>query len=168
MMIVKEIEQVTLKHLGRDDHWLEPRAHRSGIPLHEEAQSCPCIGTFPKMAKLFFKHPGSTHFEIPIEQIAQPSTSLDVEVFRREEKKKFAARQGLFSFILELTVLSVPHLIDGFVEILGDMEAVMNNFGLRHLGFGGRLESRAHVHDDGFDVPRLLKPLRLLPKITGP
>jgi hypothetical protein len=128
MMIVKEIEQVTLKHLGRDDHWLEPRAHRSGIPLHEEAQSCPCIGTFPKMAKLFFKHPGSTHFEIPIEQIAQPSTPLDVEVFRREEKKKFAARQGLFSFILELTVLSVPHLIDGFVEILGDMEAVMNNF----------------------------------------
>jgi hypothetical protein len=48
------------------------------------------------------------------------------------------------------------------------MEAVMNNFGLRHLGFGSRLESRAHVHDDGFDVLRLLKPVQLLPKITGP
>ena len=35
MMIVKEIEQVTLDPLGRGDHWLEPRAHCTG-PLLEK------------------------------------------------------------------------------------------------------------------------------------
>ena len=47
MMIVKEIEQVTLQHLGRRNDWLEPAAHGTGIPRLEEAQSGPRIGTFP-------------------------------------------------------------------------------------------------------------------------
>ena len=88
---------MTLKHLGRGDHWLEPRAHCTGIPLLEEAQRCPCVGTLPKMAKLLFERPGSTDFKIAIEQLAQPGTALAVEVFRREEKKEFAALQGLNS-----------------------------------------------------------------------
>jgi hypothetical protein len=66
MMIVKEIEQVTLKHLGRRDHWLEA-AHCTGIPRLEITQSCTRIGTFPKMAKLFLERLGSTDFEIAIE-----------------------------------------------------------------------------------------------------
>ena len=109
------------------------------------------------MAKLLFERPGSTDFKIAIEQLAQPGTALAVEVFRREEKKEFAALQGLFSFPLKLAMLGAAHLIDRFVEMLGNMEAVMHNFCLRHLGFGCRLESRAHVHDDGFDVLTLLE-----------
>ena len=157
MMIVKEIEQVTLKHLGRCDHWLEPAAHCTGIPQLEKAQSCTCIGTFPKVAKLFFECPGSTDFEIAIEQVAQPGAAPAVEVFRREEKKEFATLQGLFSLLLELAMLGAAHLIDRFVEMFGDVEAVVNNLGLRHLGFGRRFESRAHVHDDGFDLLTLFE-----------
>ncbi len=71
MMIVKKIEQMTLKHLGRCDHRLEPATHCTGIPQLEKAQSRMRIGTFPKMAKLFFERPGSTHFEIAIEQVPQ-------------------------------------------------------------------------------------------------
>jgi hypothetical protein len=42
-------------------------------------------------------------------------------------------------------------------SMLGDVEAVMNNLGLRHLGFGCRLERRAHVHDHGFNLLTLFK-----------
>jgi hypothetical protein len=87
MMIVKQIEQVTLKHLGRGDHRLEPATHGTGIPQREKAQSDSRIGTVPKMAKVFFERPGSTDFEIVIEQVAQPGAAPAVEVFRREEKK---------------------------------------------------------------------------------
>ena len=156
MMPVKEIEQVTLEHLGRGDHWLEPRAHCTGIPLLEEAQSCPCVGTLPKMAKPLFECPGSTDFKNAIEQVAQPGTALAVEVFRREEKKEITALQGLFSFPRSLRC-SVRRTLSTASLSARNMEAVMNNFCLRHLGFGCRLESRAHVHDDGFDVLTLLE-----------
>ena len=70
MMVV--IEQVTLQHLGRCDHRLEPAAHCTGIPQLKKLQSRMRIGPFPKMAKLFYERPGSTHFEIAIEQVPQP------------------------------------------------------------------------------------------------
>lgn len=89
-MIIKEIEQVTLEHLGRRNDWLEPAAHGTGIPGLEKTQSGACIGTFPKVTKLFFERPTSTNFEIIIEQIAQPDAAPAVEVFRREEKEEFA------------------------------------------------------------------------------
>ena len=73
MMVV--IEQVTLQHLGRCDHRLEPAAHCTGIPQLEKTQSRMRIGKFPKMAKLFFERPGSTHFEIAIEQVPQPGAA---------------------------------------------------------------------------------------------
>jgi hypothetical protein len=53
-------------------------------------------------------------------------------------------------------MLGAAHLIDRFVEMFGDVEAVMNNLGLRHLGFGRRFKSRTHVHDDGFHLLTLL------------
>jgi hypothetical protein len=55
-------------------------------------------------------------------------------------------------------MLGAPHPVDRFVEMFGDVEAVMNNLGLRHLGPGRRFESRAHVHDDGFHILTLFKP----------
>ena len=133
-MIVKEIEQVTLKHPGRCDHRLKPAAHCTGIPQLEKAQRSTRIGTFPKVAKLFLKRPGSTDFEIAVEQFAQPGATPAVEVFWSEEKKKFATLQGLFSLLLEFAMLGAPHLINRFVKMLGDVEAIMNNLGVRHLG----------------------------------
>src|SRR6476660_10449067 len=152
MMIVKQIEQVTLKHLGRGDHRLEPATCGTGVPQLEKAQSGSRIGTVPKMAKVFFERPGSTDFEIVIEQVAQPGAAPAVEVFRREEKKELASLQGLFSLLLELAMLGATHLIDRFVKMFGDVEAIMNNISLRHLGFGRRSKSCAHVHDDGFHL----------------
>ncbi|MGA7902920.1 MAG: hypothetical protein WCA06_09815 [Terrimicrobiaceae bacterium] len=73
MMVV--IEQVTLQHLGRCDHRLEPAAHCTGKPQLEKTKSRMRIGTFPKMAKLFYERPGSTHFEIAIEQVPQPGAA---------------------------------------------------------------------------------------------
>ena len=49
-------------------------------------------------------------------------------------------------------MLGASHLIDCFVEMFGDVEAVMNNLGLRHPGFGRRFKSRTHVHDNGFHL----------------
>jgi len=43
--------------------------------------------------------------------------------------------------------------------MLGDMKTVMNDLGVRHLGFGRRKESRAHVHDHGFDFLALIADL---------
>jgi hypothetical protein len=60
--------------------------------------------------------------------------------------------RGLLSFLLELTVLGAPDFIDRFVEMLGDMEAVMNNLCVRHLGFGRCFKRRAHVHNDNFHL----------------
>jgi hypothetical protein len=155
-MIVKQIKQVALKHLGHRNHWLEPAAHGTGIPQLEKAQSGARIGTFPEMAKLFFERPGATDFEIAIEQRAQLGAAPAVELFRREEKKELAPLEGLFSSLLKLAVLGAPHLIDRFIEMFGDVEAVMHNLGLRHLGFGRCLKSRTHVHDDGFYLLALL------------
>ena len=107
-MIIKEIEQVTLEHLGRRNDWLEPEAHDTGIPGLEKTQSGACLGTFPKVTKLFFDVQARPTFEIIIGQIAQPGAAPAVEVFQREEKEEFAALQGLFSFLLELAVLGAP------------------------------------------------------------
>ena len=76
------------------------------------------------MAKLFLKRPGSTDFEIAVER-AQPGATPAVEVFWSEEKKKFATLQGLFSLLLEFAMLGAPHLINRFVKMLGDVEAIM-------------------------------------------
>jgi hypothetical protein len=52
MMIVKQIKQVTLKHLGRSDHPLEAAAHCNGPTQLEKAQSGPRIGTFPRNGEI--------------------------------------------------------------------------------------------------------------------
>jgi hypothetical protein len=100
---------------------------------------------------LSFERPGSTHFEIPIEQIAQPGTALDVEVFRCEEKNKFAACQGLFSFILEVTALSAPHLNRRLRSDAWRHESGHEQFRREASWLPPPPGKPAHVHDDGFD-----------------
>lgn len=48
MMIIKEIEQVALEHLGRRNDWLEPAAHGTGIPRLEKTQSGGALARFQK------------------------------------------------------------------------------------------------------------------------
>ena len=147
---------MTLKHLGRGDHWLEPRAHCTGIPLLEEAQSCPCVGTLPKMAKLLFERPGSTDSK-SLSSRSRSRARRSLSRFSGAKRKGSAALQGLFSFPLKLAMLGAAHLhrplrCDAWQHGSGHEQFLPEASWLRMP-----LESRAHVHDDGFDVLTLLE-----------
>lgn len=147
---------MALEHLGNGDDGFEPATHCASIPTLEEVERGARLSALPEVERLLFECPSPAHLQILAEQIAQLGSAFRVEVLRREEKKKFAPCKGRFSLALKLSVLVAPHVVDRFVETFGDMKTVMNGLGVRHLGFGHRKESRAHVYDDGFDFLALI------------
>jgi len=143
--------QMTLEHSGDVRYGLEARMGRPKEPSLEEFESGSLVDIAPELSESLLQSPGPADFEAF--GLKSPESRLLLirppGGFFKPEVLGFGEQEGaLFD---EVPILAAPHFVDSLVQVFGDVELVVDDFG------GGQILSRGfhvgvpHVHGDGFN-----------------
>ena len=147
---------MTLEHPRHLDHRPQLASHGPRIPSLEEAIGTRRIDMPPEPAEQIGDSPGSRRLQAVLLNRVEAATLLGREVRLVGEPELTGALEPVVVLGLKGLVFSPSHLIDGFPEMLGDMELVVNTLGVRRLrghclGIRGK-----HVGSDGTHLLPLL------------
>lgn len=123
--VVDEQRLVGAEHAGNLLHWRETGAHGAGCPCPEVCGGPGGAAVGPEFAETLFKFPcaggcpkGRKH---SIEFVSGLAANFG-PVFQEQEAS--ALGPGSLFFGAQAGLLSTAHVVDGFVEMLGNMETV--------------------------------------------
>lgn len=147
---------MTLEHLCNLDDGPQATPHTPGIPPGEELLGAHRVHVSPEPAELLLDRPGPCRLQSVPSDGCEPASLCWREIGLVEEPELPRPLESVIVLGLESLVLRSSHLIDCLSQVLGDMELVVHEFGVRGLvghcvGVGGE-----HVGGHGLDLLPLL------------
>ena len=153
--VLAEVEQplfVAPEHLDDLFDWLQLAAHRVVRPGFEETFGRSLVALTPELTEVLRDASGPTGLEIELVQGAKRDRFSASAIGILLQPCPFAARQSRRASPGQAAVLVLSHRIDCLSKVLGDMELVMHDVGLRHALAGGAHVRQPHV--DGHCLDR--------------
>jgi len=159
---------VPLEHLDDLDYVPEAAPSSPCVPPFEELFSTRRIHMTPEPAELLLDCPGSGGLQAVLPDGREPASLCWREIGVVEEPELPCPLEPIIVFGLEGLVLGSPHLIDGFSEVLGDMELVVHQLRVRGLVRDRVGIGREHVGSHGHNLLPLLNRQRLQDRLCFP
>ena len=147
---------MTLEHPRHLDHRPQLASHGPRIPSLEEAIGTRRIDLPPEPAEQIGDSPGSRRLQAVLLDGGEATSLLGRKVRFVEEPELTGALEPVVVLGLNGLVFRPSHLIDGFPEMLGDVELIVHQLGVRRLcGHCLRIRGK-HVGSDGTHLLPLL------------
>jgi hypothetical protein len=147
---------MSFEHLLHLDDRPQATAHTPGIPPGEELLGAHRVHVSPEPAELLFDRLGPCRLQSAPSDGCEPASLCRRQIGLVEEPELPRPLESVIVFGLEGLVLRSSHLIDCLSQVLGDIEPVVHEFGVRGLvghcvGVGGE-----HAGGHGLDLLPLL------------
>lgn len=139
------------QHFGKPLHGLDSGAHGSGVPVCEK-ELCPEPGTeLPEELEIFAHQVSADGIEIGLENVGETGDLVLVEVGPVFQEDPTAVEQNVvLSGAFDCFDFIASDLIDGFVELPHDVEAIEDVKGLGSLFADHAQVGFPHVGADEF------------------
>ena len=120
---------MSLEHFGDVRNWLEPTTHCPTVPPFEMLAGPSWGNVVPEVSEMLFDRPGPTCLEILLLQCHEFLAAVRRHILGSKQPQLLGPLEPFILFCVERFVFFASDLIDGFVEILGDMKLIVNNIG---------------------------------------
>ncbi len=156
LAVVEQPFLVAAQHLDDLFHRLQAAPHGVVGPGFEEPFGSTFVAVAPELAEVFLDAPGPTRLQIELVQDPKRDGFSASTIWVLSQPGSFAARQWRSTCLGQLAVLLLSDSIHCLTEVLGDVELVMHDIGLRHALSCRIHVRRPHIHGHRLDRCTLL------------